>query len=181
MKFIREKKVNSAILIVGMYLSFCASFWYTSRGNMAYTSYSLAGSVQSMVMTNEIASFFIGGLVPLLIYELFTSFAFKFTQARLGAVADDMRYSLRFFYIPANLVCFGLKMFYLLTPLASVFGNIIIDFVISAMFVVWFLFYCAKHFVQKEKWGAMLYQLGGTFIMFYAVIITFNLIMGVIL
>lgn len=181
MKLIKEKKINNYLMIFFLYVSFCACNYFAARGTLSYTSMTMAGAGVVGFMFNDIVAVLIGGLIPTLLFELVTSFVFKFSQVKLGGAADDMRYALRFFYIPANLICFGIKFVYLLSPIVSIFGNVMIDFVITAIFCVGFLVYCAKNCIKNDRWGAMIYQLGGAYLIVYGIMTVAAIVMGVIL
>lgn len=180
MKFIDEKKINKAIVMAVLYLSFGFAQWQTTRGTLAYMSYNYADLAQATWLFNDIVALFMGGVVPYLLYELITTFAARFVAMRTGGATDDMKYALRFFYIGANLVIGALKFLWYVTPVISVFGSVIIDFVVTTAFFVWYLFYCAKHYVVKMRWGAMLLTVGGTYLIVEAVVTVANLLMGVL-
>lgn len=181
MKLIREKKIHPYIMTALVYVSFCASNWYMSRGSLALTAYQFPQLFQTAVLFNDVVAFLVAGIIPTLVFELISMFTFRFAQVRMGGSTDMMRYALRFFYVPANLVSFLIKLVYFITPLASVYGNIVIDLVVTAGFVAWFLFYSAKNFVPKERWGAMLYQVGGTFLIVYGILTAIGLLLGALL
>lgn len=176
--FIKERKIPSWAMVLMLYLSFCLSGFMTFRGTWAALMTNF--TAPSVVVDNYIVSFFIGGLIPLGLYEFLTRFVFRFTQARLGGDVDVMRYALRFFYIPANVVIFLLKLTYLAFPMLNMYGDLIFDFVITAAFFVGFLFFVVK-LVPKERISAALYQLGGTFIIVYGIFELFAIIMEVVL
>lgn len=163
---IRQKKIPVWAMSLMLYVSFCMSAFMPFRGTWAAI---LSSVTNSVVLNNYIVSFLIGGLIPWGIYEFLTRFAFRFMQARLGGDTDSMRYALRFFYIPANVVIFLLKLTYLAFPVLSIYGDLIFDFVVTAAFFVGYLFYIVKE-VPKDRIAAALYQLGGTFIIVYGFI-----------
>ena len=163
MKLIEEKKIHPALCGLMLYLSFCMANWYTSRGGWAHNLSSVA-MLQTVFLANDIVAFLVAGLLPFLFFEVIAMFVFRFCEPRLGKSVVGMRYAARFFYIPANLVLFALKLFYLLSPLISVYGNILLDFLVPAVFLVFYLKYCAAHYAEKQNWSAMIAQLGGAFL-----------------
>lgn len=72
--------------------------------------------ITTTVVANYIVAFFIGGLVPTLLYELISRFLFRFSQARVGGSVDTLMFALRLFYIAANVVIFLIKLVYLWYP-----------------------------------------------------------------
>ena len=180
MKFIDEKKIHKGIVIAVLFLSFGYAGWQSTRGMLAYMSYGYPELGQPAWLFNGVLALFIGGAIPLLFYELITAFSSRFVAMRTGGAADDMRYALRFFYIMANIVVGSLKFLYFLTPIASVFGNVLIDFVITSAFFGWFLYYCAKHYVANVRWGAMCLSAGGTYLVVQTVLTVINLITGLL-
>lgn len=181
MDLLDKKKVNKYIVVPLLYLSFGFAQWQSSRGWLAYTSYTNPEMGQPAWLFNDVVAILFGGLAPFILYELVTSFAMRFVTARLGAASDNMKYTLRFFYIAANIVIGAVKLFYLLDPGLSVYGNILIDFVVTTAFFAWFLQYSAKKYVNKMRWGAMLLTVGGTYLVVEAVLVVFNIVMGVVL
>lgn len=180
MKIIDEKKINKYIVIVVLFLSFGYAQWQSARGTLAYMSYSYPELAQATWMFNDVVAILTAGLVPLLFFELITSFASRFVAVRGGAQAEELKYSLRFFYIGANIVIGSLKFLYYISPIISVFGNILIDFVITTVFFCLYLFYCAKHYADKTRWGALIISAGGTYLIVEAFVTVFGLITGVL-
>lgn len=181
MKFIREKKLNDILVIVILYFSFCLSNWFTSRGTASLSSLMGMSGVTSVLTGNEIVAFLMGGLIPTLLYELITRMLFKMGQVKIGGGADDMRYVLRFFYIAANIVIFLVKLTYLINPLISIYGDIFISFIITTAFMVWYFLYVAKHYLEKDRYAMVLYQLGGAYLILSVITSVLPLIMGVFL
>lgn len=172
MKFILEKKVNTNILSVILYVSFCFSSFYFSRGALAYAA-SLAG-LNSAILTNSIVAFFVGGIVPIALYELLTNFVFKSMRNNF-VHAESMRYSLKYFYIAANIVIGLVSLIYFISPLISVYGNIFIPFLITTLFFALYLWFVCCHFVEKPRISHILAQLCGVYIFFYAVLTALNI------
>lgn len=180
MKLIDEKKINKYIVIAVLFLSFGYAEWQPTRGILAYLSYTTPEMGQTTVLFNEIVAVLLGGLVPLLFYEIITAFAARFVGMRTGGASDSMKYALRFFYIGANLIIGSIKFVYFAAPYLNVFGNILIDFIVTTCFFVWFLFYCAKHYVKNTYWGAMLLSAGGAYLIVETVMVVISLIMGLV-
>ena len=178
MKLIDNKKIHRYILVAALFVSFGYANLSATRGILAYLSYTTPAMAQTAVMFNDIVALLIGGLVPLLVYELVTAFAARFVTARTGGAGGDMKYALRYFYIAANLVIGTLKFLYFAAPYLSVFGNVLIDFIVTTGFFIWFLCYSAKHYVKNEHWGAMLLSTGGTYLIVEALVAVISLITG---
>ncbi|MDE7395576.1 MAG: hypothetical protein K2M95_05625 [Clostridiales bacterium] len=178
MKLIDEKKINKYIMAAILFVSFGYANYLPTRGILAYLSYTTPSMAQTTLLFNDVVAILLGGIVPLLVYEVITAFAARFVGRRTGGAADAMKYALRFFYIGANLVIGSVKFVYFAVPYLSVFGNILIDFIVTTCFFVWFLFYSAKHYVKNTYWGAMLLSVGGTYLIVEAVIAVIALITG---
>lgn len=181
MKIIDNKKINKYIVIALLFLSFGFAQWQASRGVLAYMSYSYPQLGQPAWIFNDIVALLIGGIIPLIIYEVITMFVSKFVAQRSGGADADMKYALRFFYIAANIVIGSVKFVYYASPIITVWGNVLIDFVITTVFFALFLWYSAKHYVVNTRWGAMLLSVGGTYLIVYALIAAFGIISGVLL
>lgn len=177
MKLIKEKKIKEFILTIVLYITFCASYWYTSRGGLALSILQMPLAYQNAFLSNDIVAFFTAGLIPLIFYELISRFAFKTLQYKMGAVSDNMRYALKYFYIMANIVVFLVKLVYFITPIASIYGNIFIEFVVTTGFFVWYLFYVCKNYIDKTRVGAVLAQIGGTYLVLYASLLVITLLL----
>ena len=162
MKLIDDKKINKYILGTILFVSFGYANLSATRGILAYLSFTTPAMEQAAVLFNDVVAIILGGLVPLLFYEIITAFAARFVGARTGGAGGDMKYALRYFYIGANLVIGSIKFIYFAVPYLSIFGNVLIDFFVTTSFFIWFLWYCAKHYVKSVHWGAMLLSAGGT-------------------
>ena len=86
---IAKKKLPTAAISVIVYLSYCAMSWFSMRGTLAYLGqqYGIGGW-----FANDAWAFFLGGLIPFLLYEVFTSFVFKMTAARAGGDIKSLQY-----------------------------------------------------------------------------------------
>lgn len=175
---IKEKKIPSWAMVLTLYVSFCMSSFMTFRGTLSALMTNFAAP--SVIIDNYIIAFLLAGAVPVALYELVTRFIFRFAQVRLGGDTDLMRYSLRFFYIPANVIIFLLKLTYLAFPMLNIYGDLIFDFVVTAAFFAGYLVYVSRH-VPKERISAVLYQLGGSFIIVYGLVELLAIVMEVVL
>ncbi len=121
---IAKKKLPTAAISVIVYLSYCAMSWFSMRGTLAYLGqqYGIGGW-----FANDAWAFFLGGLIPFLLYEVFTSFVFKMTAARAGGDIKSLQYGLNYAVIAANLLLFALKFMYIALPLYAAVIDIIID------------------------------------------------------
>ena len=175
---IKDEKIPAWAMLTALYVSFCMSSFMTFRG--AWAAMMSGMTSPSVVLNNYIVSFLVGGLIPFGVYELLTRFVFRFAQARLGGDVEQMRYALRFFYIPANVVIFLLKLTYFAFPMLNMYGDLIFDFVVTAAFFVGYLFYIVRQ-IPKERIAPALYQLGGTFIIVYGFIELIAIVVEVLL
>lgn len=176
MNFIKEKKINKWIVIAVLYATFCFAYFMSSRATLALLAINYG---MPQFLNNDAIAFFAGGILPLAVYELITSFAFRFMQARIGGAVDDMRYVLRFFFLLANIVIGCIKLLYLAFPLMSVYGNVFINTIVTMVFFALYLWYVLKHYVEKPRWSSALYELGGTFVIIFGIYAVLELVMGV--
>ena len=181
MEFIDKKKINKYIVIALLFLSFGFAQLQPSRGMLAYMAYNYPELGQPAWLFNDVFAIIAGGIIPTIVYEIITAFAAKFVAARNGGASDDMKYALRFFYIVANVVIGCVKFIFYVSPLITIWGNILIDFVITTVFFSLYLWYCARRYVPNTRWGSMLLSVGGTYLIAEAIITVFNLIIGVLL
>lgn len=162
-------------MIALMYLAFCFAYFVPMRGTVALMSLSYG---LPDFMNNDVAAFIIAGIVPTLIYELLTSFAFSFLTRRGVYGADDMRYALRFFFFPTALVMGGIKLIFLFKPLGQTFGFTLVDLLVPLPFFALYMWYVLKNYADKTKYASLVYLLGGTFTLIYAAYAVFDLLMG---
>ena len=181
MKLIDEKKINKWIVIAILYLSYAFASWQSSRGSLAYLSYSYPMLSGNGAVFNEVMAFIMGGIIPLLFFELVASFGARFVGFRCGVSSENLKYALRFFFIGANIVIGAVKFVYLVSPVVSIYGNVLIDFLITTVFFVGFLIYAGKHYVDKTRWSAMVLCAGSTYLVLFAVITAANIIAGVLM
>lgn len=167
-------------MIAVLYLSFGFAQLSSTRGTLAYVSYSYPEFGQSAFIFNDIVALLLGGVVPLLFYELITAFSARFVTIKVGEVRGDLKYALRFFYIGANIVIGALKFLYYISPIVSVFGNVLIDFVVTTAFFAGYLAYVMKRYTDKTRWGVLLLSAGGTYVVVQALITVVNIISGVL-
>lgn len=172
-----RRHLDQRILIVLLYLSFCAAEFFTFRGT--YAALMTNFGVPSAVVSNSIVAFFLGGLIPFVLYELISRFLFRFAQASLGGRVDEYAYILRVFYIAANAAIFLLKLLYLWFPLLHIYGDILIDFVITSAAFAVFLWYVLRR-EPKEHIAPILYRLGGSYVIVYGVIALIKLLLEVL-
>ena len=172
LKIIKDKKINKAFMIAFVYLSFCFSSYFNSKAQFSHWI--------NPFLSNKIVVFFLGGIVSTLIYELVTSMMFKTNLSRLGGGADDGRYALRFFIIPANIVVFLFQLLYIPYHFLVPFGEIFFTFLCYLLFFILFIWYAFKHIFDKSLWSRALMSLGSTFLTIYGIIGVMNLIFEVV-
>ena len=177
MKFIKEKKINKWIVIAVLYVAFCFSYFVNSRGSVALMAINYG---LPPMLDNDIFAFFVGGLMPVLIYEIITSFAFRFVRTRGCVVADDMRYALRVFYIPAMVVAGGINLIFMFYPLGSVWAFALTQNLVPAIFFALFMVWSLKTYIDKTQYSRLIFELGGTFVIVYVMIALLGLVSGVL-
>ena len=164
--------------MVLVYLSYCAACWYEMRGDLAFYGYNLNFPTW---FTNDVWAFFLGGIFPFVIYTVFTVFIFKtlLVKTRGGNMAA-VRYGVSLTVIAANLVLFALKFIYLAAPLYAPILEIILDPVVTVLFVSLYLFYVYKmDYVQKPYFHIVLTQVLGAFIVVYGLLTIVSIVMAV--
>ena len=174
---IAKKKLPTAAISVIVYLSYCAMSWFSMRGTLAYLGqqYGIGGW-----FANDAWAFFLGGLIPFLLYEVFTSFVFKMTAARAGGDIKSLQYGLNYAVIAANLLLFALKFMYIALPLYAAVIDIIIDPAVTLAFVglyMWYAFY--QKYVDKTRYRLVLSQVMSTFAGVYGLLALVNMIVAV--
>ncbi len=174
---IKNKKLNAGIVVFLLYLSFCAAEFLSYRGAFAAVVSEL--NVKSVIVSNYIVAFLLCGLVPVILYEIIVRFIFRFSQARIGGGTENYLYALRFFYIGANLVIFLIKLVYLWYPIAHIYGDIAIDFLITTVAFALFLYYVLRK-APKERIAPILYQFGGSYVIVYGFLSLITLLLEVV-
>ena len=172
---IAKKKLPKAVLAVIIYLSYCAMSMFTMRGSMAY--YGQYYGFPSW-FANDIWAFFLGGLVPFALYELFSSFGFKMIWARAGGDVASVKYGLGLTVIAANVFLALFKFVYLAIPLYAPVINIMLDPIVTLAFVSGYMFYAFKQeYVEKARFRIVLTQVMSVFLIVYGALALINLIM----
>lgn len=172
---IAKKKLPAPVLPILLYFSYCAMYWFSMRGNLVYYSYELL--IVQDFFTNDAWAFFLGGLIPFAIYMIVSSVMFKRINYRAGGNAASLHYGLNIALIAANLVLFGLKFMYLAIPLYAPLLNIILDPVVTILFVALYMLYAYKmNYVEKYRFAGVLKSVLGTFLTVYGLLATIGLI-----
>ncbi|MCH5165689.1 MAG: hypothetical protein J1G01_04740 [Clostridiales bacterium] len=175
---ISKKKLPSAAIAVIVYVSYCAMSWFSARGTIAYfgEQYDLPNW-----FVNDVWAFFIGGLVPFLLFEVLCSFIFRTMIAKTnGGDVQSLRYGLNYAVIAANVLLFLLKFIYIAVPLYSVVIDIIIDPVVTIAFValyMWYAFY--QDYVERSQYRLVLTQVLGAFLSVYGLLALINMVISV--
>ena len=165
---IAKKKLPSPILPIIVYISYCAAFWFSTRGDIAYYGYQMR---MSGVISYDAVAFFIGGLVPLALYLAISSFLFRNIAFRCGGDVKSVQYGLHFAVIASNLVLFVLKFIYIAAPLSSVMLEILLDPIITLGFVALYMWYAFKmEYVDKSRFRLVLSQVLGAFLALYGLL-----------
>lgn len=176
MNFIKEKKIDYRIVIALLYVAFCFAYFVPARGSIALmaVNYNLPS-----FLNNDIVAFIAAGIMPLLVYEIVSSAAFRFMQRGGAANAYGIRYALRFFYIAAALVTGGVKLVFMFYPIGTIWANILADALVPLVFFIGFMCFALKTYVDKTQYARFIYLLGGTFAVVYGLLALMGLIMGV--
>lgn len=165
---IAKKRLPSGVMLLFVYLTYCAANWYVMRGSMAY--YGERYGFPAWI-ANDAVSLFLGGLVPFALYVLISSFCTRSLSIRLRGRGDvsALRYGVHITVIAANTVLFLLKFIFLAAPLYASLLNIIFDPVVTVLFVALYLWYAFKReYVEKCVFGVVVTQVMGAFITVYA-------------
>lgn len=175
---ISKKKLPSPAIAAIVYISYCAMSWFAMRGVLAFygQQYGLPAW-----LVNDAWAFFSGGLVPFLLFELFSMFIFRTLPMKTGGGdVKSIRYGLNYAVILANIVLFLLKFMYIAIPLYAPVIDIIIDPVVTILVVglyCWYAFY--MNYVDKSRYKIVLVQVLGTFLVFYGLLAVINMIVSV--
>lgn len=176
MNIIKSEKIDKRIVIAALYLAFCFAYFVPMRGQVALMNvdYGLPN-----FLANDVFSFFVAGVMPIILFEAISSSAFRFMRTRGNTSAPDMQYSLRFFYFPAAIVLGLVKLIFLFHPIAGVWGNVLSDVVVPTIFFALYMVYIIRRF-DKFLYPRLIYELGGTFVIVYGAYTLSVLLIGVI-
>lgn len=179
---IAKKKLPQPAVDILVYLSYCAMSWFEMRGVLAY--YCERNGFSGWI-ANDVWAFFIGGLLPFVLFELLTRFGFRRLSLLTGGSVDSARntssvcYGLKLTVIAANVVLFGLKFMYLALPLYANAINIILDPTVTIAFVSLYLLYAYKqNYVDKSRYRYVLTNVLGTFLVIYGLLALINMILA---
>lgn len=177
---IAKKKLPMPAMIALVYISYCAMSWYSMRGTMAYYGEQYGFGAW---FANDVWAFFIGGLVPTLIYELLSMFVFRSMAVKLGLKNDtaSVRYGLNFAVIAANVLLFALKFIFIAAPLYAPLLNIILDPTVTLIFVGLYLWYAFKqNYIEKPLYRLIVSQVMSVFLAVYGLLALINIMMSVV-
>lgn len=172
---IAKKKLPFAVVTALVYLSYCATSWYGMRGNLAYYGYNLDFPAW---FTNDAWAFFLGGIFPLIIYTVCTLFIYRTLPAKTrGGNVSALRYGISLTVIAANVVLFALKFVYIAAPLYAPVLDIMLDPIVTVLFVSLYMVYAYKiEYVEKPYFHVVLTQVLGAFVAVYGLLSIFNII-----
>ncbi len=175
MDFIKEKKINKYIVVAVLALSFGFTGMYNVRGLLALFTFG------GMFKFNDVWAFIFAAISGILVYEVITVFLSRMMFVKIGAARTrDFKYTLRFFYIPANILSGALKTLYLFFPFVFPYGELFFDFIFTAVFYGLFIWYCCKNYCKPEEYGRITMSLGSTFLCLYGLIAVVSLISAVL-
>ena len=157
-----------------MYISYCAAWWFSSRGDMAYYGYQM---YMGNIFSHDAFAFFIGGILPFALYIAISSFRLRALAFRSGGDVKSVQYGLHFAVIAANVLLFALKFIYIAAPLSSAVLEILLDPIVTLGFVSLYLWYVFKmEYVEKSRFRFVLSQVLGTFLTVYGLIAVLGLV-----
>ncbi len=179
---IAKKKLPIPVVALFVYLSYCAAAWYITRGEVAYIAYryKLGGW-----LANDIVAFFLGGLIPVLVYELLYFAIGKTKLTRIGAGqpydTESVRYVINYAVITANLILFALKFMYLAVPMYAHLLDIILDPAVTLTVVGLFMLYVFKmQYVPKHLFSVAFSTVFGAFVTVYGLLTVISVITTVV-
>lgn len=172
---IAKKRLPAHMTDILVYIGYCAVSWFFMRGNMAYYG---SKQVFPSWLVNDAGAFFLGGLVPFLMYEVIAMFSFgKLAIKTGGGDIRSLRTGLDYTIVAANIFLFAVKFIYIAVPLYAPVIDIIINPVVTIGFValyLWYAFY--QDYVAKFRYQAVVTTVLGTFITIYGLIAVFKLL-----
>lgn len=147
------------------------------RGTLGYYGYQYG---LPSWLTNDIAAFLFGGIVPIVIYMVIINVRVRTLSFRIGLGANTIRYGLDLTVIAANILLFLIKLIFLAAPLYAVPIMIIIDPLITLAAVSLYLLYAFKMgYVEKTKFKTVVNYVMGAFVVVYGIITVLDLIVAV--
>ena len=176
---IAKKKLPFPALVALVYISYCAMSWYSMRGTLAYYGEQYALGAW---LANDVWAFFLGGLVPTLIFELVSTMLLKKLAMKLGPQNDvaSIRYGVSLAVIAANVMLFALKFIYIAAPLYANLLNIILDPTVTLIFVGLYLWYAFKqNYVDKTLYRVIVTQVMTVFLGIYGLLAVVNIMIAV--
>ena len=168
-----------------LYFSYCASGWYIMRGNLAYVGqqYGMAGW-----FVNDVWAFFLGGLLPFVLYKFISSFVMRSLAVRLVALPgtnraqglEKFRRGLDVTVIIANAVLFAMKFMYLALPMYAYIIDMIVNPAVTILAVSGYMLYAfKKDYVEKSVFKIVLMQAIGAFVCVYGLLAILNMLLSV--
>lgn len=175
---IAKKKLPTWAISIIVYIGYCAANWFVMRGSLAYYAqqYGMPGW-----FANDAWAFFLGGLIPFAIYEILCSVMLRMIHTRTGGDVASVKYGLSLAVTAANVFLFLLKFIYIAVPLYAPVINIILDPVVTVIFValyMWYAFY--QNYVERSRYRFVVTQVLGTFLALYGLLAAINLIMALV-
>lgn len=173
---IAKKRLPPAALSLLVYVGYCGANLFVMRGSLAmYSSYYDFPSW----FTNDIWAFFLGGILPFIIFELLTSFGFRMLAVKAGAGVSSIRYGFSLAVIAANVFLTFFKFIYLAVPFAATIINIIIDPAVTLLFVGGYMWYAFKmEYVEKPRFRFVLTQTISAIAIVYGLVAFLNILLN---
>lgn len=165
---VAKKRMPKILVLILVYISYCAADWYTMRGDLAY--YCEQYSFPTW-LSNDIFAFFIGGLISFLLYVIISNYVTKTLTIRLCGKGDvsAIQYGIHLTIACANVLIFLISLIYLAAPLVSAVVSIISSAVITLGLVALYLWYAFKQeYIKKCYFKQVFTTVFGFFLCLYA-------------
>lgn len=159
------------------YVCLCFGGWMSMRRAIAYaiTAAGYTGTAAN-ILGNEVVAFLLGGLVPLVIYELGRSVAFGMFRFPGAPRIADMNYALRAFYGLGYLLYGAFSMLYFALPVLVTYGETIVRFLVVGGAIAWYISFEARFRLPKRYVPRAIYAFGGIYAIFNLAFMIFSIL-----
>lgn len=171
-----KKKIPTWLHAGLFYVCLCFGGWFAMRRSLAYviTAGGYTGAMANF-LGNEVVAFLLGGLAPLLVYELARSIAFGMFRFPGAPRIPDMNYALRSFYGLGYLVYGAFSMLYFVFPPLSTYGETIVRFLLIGGAIAWYVSFEARFRLPRRYVPRAIYAFGGIYAIFNFALMAFSL------
>lgn len=158
------KKIPNAVVYALFYVCLCFGNYFVMRRTVAYfIAASGYNAVVGNMLGNELVTFLLAGLSPLIVYELARFIAFGMFRFMGSGAVSDMEYVLRIFYGAGYLVYGAFSMLYFPFPYLTVYGETIVRFVLLAAAVALYTLFEAVYRMPKRYIPRSVYAFCGVY------------------